>query len=166
MEVEAENFMDANDLRRLVWEEMLMADMRANYFAELVGHYLKIDKWLRVGVLLAASGTVGTAMLQSDPALKLAIPIVATAISFWLLISQYGSLARDAADLHTGWSTVKRDYEKLWNELDSSDAEGKYYQIYDRAEALSKSGTKFPNKKGRLGYWLDQAEKIATARYA
>jgi hypothetical protein len=36
--------------------------MRANYFAELVGHYLKLDKWLRIGTLVAASGTVGTAL--------------------------------------------------------------------------------------------------------
>jgi len=50
--------MEPDMLRRCVWEEMLTADMRASYFAELVGHYLKLDKWLRVATLLAASGTV------------------------------------------------------------------------------------------------------------
>lgn len=155
-----------DNLRRCVWEEMLTADMRANYFGELVGHYLKLDKGLRVATLLAASGTVGTALSQLDPSVKLAIPILATAVSFWLLISQYGSMARDASDLHSGWSAVQRDYERLWNNLDSGDAGEQYHQIYDRAEVLSKSGTKFPNKTARLNYWLDQAARIATARYA
>jgi hypothetical protein len=158
--------MEADNLRRCTWEEMLTADMRANYFAELVGHYLKLDKWLRVATLLAASGTVGTALSQLDPSIKLAVPILATAVSFWLLISQYGSLARDASDLHSGWNAVKRDYERVWNNLDAGDAEEQYHQIYDRGEVLSKSGTKFPYKKARLNYWLDHAAKIATARYA
>jgi hypothetical protein len=158
--------MEPDMLRRCVWEEMLTADMRASYFAELVGHYLKLDKWLRVATLLAASGTVGTALSQWSEGVRLAVPIVATGVSFWLLISQFGSMARDASDLHSGWSTVKRDYERLWGALSSPDAEEQYSQIYDRAEVLSKSGTKFPNKTKRLGYWLDQAARMATARYA
>jgi|ERR1700733_10867362 len=157
--------MEADNLRRCVWDEMLNADMRANYFAELVGYYLKLDKWLRVATLLAASGTVGTALTQLDP-LKLGVPILATAISFWLLISQYVSLARDASDLHAGWSTVKRQYERLWNNLESRDAEAQYHQIYDSAEGLSKTGTKFPYKEDRLNYWLDHAASLATTRYA
>src|SRR5580658_9095211 len=115
--------MKANDLRQCVWEEMLMADMRANYFAELVNHYLKLDKYLRVATLVAASGTVGTALSQWNADIRLGVPIAATATSFWLLISQYGSMARDASDLHSGWSGVKRDYERLWNNLDRPDAE-------------------------------------------
>jgi hypothetical protein len=72
------------------------AEMRANYFAELVSHYLKLDKALRVAALVAASGAVGTALSQWDTGIRLAAPVIATAVSFWLLISQYGSMARDA----------------------------------------------------------------------
>ena len=158
--------MDANNLRKCVWEEMLTADMRSNYFAELVRHYLLFDKALRVATLIAASGAVGTAVAQLGSGLKLIAPILAAAGSFWLLVSQYGSMARDASDLHAGWSAVARDYERLWNELDSPGSEAKYHEIYDRAEELSRSGVKFPNKKGRLTYWLDQAASMAASRYA
>jgi hypothetical protein len=54
--------MDAEMLRKLVWEEMLCADMRANYFAELLRDYQTRDKWLRVAVLVASSGAVGTTL--------------------------------------------------------------------------------------------------------
>jgi len=157
--------MDEITLRKLVWEEMLYADMRANYFGELVRHYLLLDKTLRVLTLVAASGSVASALTESGPA-KLIVPIVATAISFWLLISQYGSLARDAGDLHGGWGTIARDYTDLWNSLELPGAEARYQTIFDRGEGLSKAGTKFPNKKKRLNYWLDHAAAIAQARYA
>ena len=158
--------MDADTLRKNVWEEMLYASMRSNYFAELVRHYLGVDRGLRVGVLVATSGTVATALSDSGAA-KIVVPIVAAVASFWLLISQYGSMARDAADLHEGWGAIADDYEALWISLaDSADAETRFRQIYKRAEGLSKSGTKFPNKTRRLEHWLEHASTMAKARYA
>jgi hypothetical protein len=99
-----------------------------------------------------------TVVSQADAELlKVGVPVVAAAISFWLLLSQYTSMARDASDLHAGWSAVARDYEGVWTDLYAVDAQERYRQIYDRAESLSRSGAKFPNKKERLTYWLDQA---------
>jgi hypothetical protein len=158
--------MDAEQLRTCVWEEMLSADMRANYFGELVRVYSQQDKWLRLATLLFASGSAATAVSQANPLVKLAIPIIATMASLWSFLSQYATLARDAAELHGEWNKVKRKYEQLWNSLESASAEADFHQIYDSAEGLSKSGTKFPNKEGRLAYWLDQADKLARARYA
>ncbi len=37
---------------KTVWEEMLYAQMRCNYFAELVRHYMNWDKGLRALALL------------------------------------------------------------------------------------------------------------------
>jgi hypothetical protein len=152
--------------QKMVWEEMLYAQMRCNYFAELVRHYMNWDKGLRVLALLASSGVVVTVLLQTNnDVLKVGVPIVAAAISFWLLLSQYTSMARDASDLHAGWSAVAHDYEGIWTDLYAADAQAKYDEIYDRAESLSRSGTKFPNKRKRLSYWLDQAVAISQARY-
>jgi hypothetical protein len=153
--------------QKVVWEEMLYAKMRSNYFAELVHHYLKWDKGLRALALLASSGVVVAVLSQASTELvRFGVPIAAAAINFWLLLSQYTSMARDASDLHAGWSAVARDYEGVWTNLYVADAQARYQQIYDRAESLSKSGAKFPNKKDRLNYWLDQATTLSMARYA
>ncbi|HXP86384.1 MAG TPA: hypothetical protein VN841_16775 [Bryobacteraceae bacterium] len=153
--------------QKVVWEEMLYAQMRSNYFAELVHHYMNRDKGLRVLALLASSGVVVTILAQTNTELlRFGVPIFAAAISFWLLLSQYTSMARDASELHAGWSAVAHDYEGVWNNLYAADAQARYQQIYDRAEALSRSGAKFPNKADRLSYWLDQATTISMARYA
>lgn len=158
--------MDSATLNRVIWEEMLCAQMRASYFAELVRSYQQRDKWLRVAVLMASSTAVGTALPELPVAAKLVAPIAATAGSFWLLLSQYSSMARDASDLHAGWSTIEKDYERLWNDLANPHAEAAFHQIYDRAETYSKAGAKFPNREKRLEYWLDQASKLAMARYS
>lgn len=153
--------------QKTVWEEMLYAQMRSNYFAELVGHYLKWDKGLRWLALLASSGAVATVLSQPNAdLLRIGVPIVAVAINLWLLLSQYTTMARDASDLHAGWNAVAHDYEGVWTNLSAADAQEKYQQIYSRADVLSKSGVKFPNKKARLSYWLDQASTMSQARYA
>ena len=143
--------MDLTILRRVVWEEMLFANMRANYFAELLRTNPQRDKWHRVGTLRLG---------------QTACPILAVFGSFWLLISQYSMLARDAADLHSGWSGLARDYERLWSHLDDSQAEAQFHQIYEYGESLSKTGAKFPYKAKRLEYWLHQAGNLAAQRYA
>ena len=158
--------MEAETLRRTVWEEMLYADMRANYFAELVRHYQNLDRGIRVCVLAASSGAAATTLSAAPPEIKIALPLAAAAGSFWLLFSQYSIMARDAADLHVGWNSIKTEYENLWNSLGDPNAEARYRQIYDRAEIFSKAGTKFPNKTRRLRYWLEQTTKLATTRYA
>jgi uncharacterized protein YhaN len=156
--------MDSATLRKSVWEEMLYAEMRANYFGELVSQYETQDKWLRVATLVASSEAVATALPAWPTPLKLVAPIAAAGASFWLLLSQYGSKSRDAAELNAGWSSIRHDYERLWAHLDVAHAEAEYHQIYDRADAYSKAGTKFPNHAKRLEYWLDHAS--ALARYS
>jgi hypothetical protein len=159
--------MNPDVFQKVVWEEMLYAQMRSSYFAELVRHYLKWDKGLRVLALLASSGVVATVISQASAELvKYGVPIVAAAISFWLLRSQYTSMAQDASELHAGWSAVARDYEGVWTNVDAPAAQAKYQQIYERADSLSISGAKFPNRKKRLNYWLDQAAALTMARYA
>jgi hypothetical protein len=159
--------MDSEVFRKTVWDEMLYAQMRSGYFAELVRHYLRWDKGLRVLALLASSGAIATVLSQANAdLLKFGVPIAAAVINFWLLLSQYSTMSRDASELHAGWSAVASDYERVWNNLSAADAQASYQQIYDRAELLSQRGVKFPNKKRRLRYWLHYASTMSAARYA
>ena len=157
---------DPEVLRRRVWDEMLFAGMRANYFGELVSRYQSWEKWVRVAVLVSSSGAAATVLSSAPAFVKVGFPIVAAFGSLWLVFSQYGIMARDAADLHSGWSVIESNYERLWNHLDDPGSEREFEQIYERANALSKSGTRFPADKKRLDYWLDHAASLATARYA
>lgn len=140
--------MEAEILRRSVWDEMILAGMRACYFSELVGNYQRLDKFLRLFVLLASSGAVVTALVEMDTSVR------------------YGLLARDAADMHERWLQIESEYDRLWNALADPDGEEKFREIYGRADHLSKAGTKFPRRTKRLDYWMDYVAMTKSARYA
>lgn len=158
--------METEAFRRRVWDEMIFAGMRAQYFGELVRRYQELEKILRVAVLVSSSGSAATVMSAAPSWLKLGFPIVAASGSFWLLFSQYGTMARDAADLHAGWSAIEARYERLWNRLDSDSAASDFNKIYEDANIFSKAGTKFPNHPKRLAHLMDQTAAILSARYA
>jgi hypothetical protein len=158
--------MTYEDLYRRVWEEMLYAEMRANYFGDLVSHYQKWEKAIRVCVLAASSGAAATVLSSAPAGVKLGLPLIAAGGSFWLLFSQYSMLSRDAADLHSQWNSIETRYEKLWNNFNANDAEAVFRKIYEDADGLSKAGTKFPIDKKRLDRWLDHSAEIFKARYA
>jgi hypothetical protein len=152
--------------RRRVWDEMLFAGMRASYFGELVDRCQKRERIIRVAVLVSSSGAAATVLSSAPKWLKLGFPIAAACGSFWLVFSQYGLMAREAAELHPGWSLAESHYQSLWNRLDSPEAEREFDRIYEQANVLSKSGTGFPYHAKRLEHWLDHAASIAIARYA
>ena len=76
--------MDADRLYNRLWEEMVYANMRANFFGELVRVYQNWDKWLRLGVLVLSSGSAATTLSSLPIELRLALPVLATAASLWL----------------------------------------------------------------------------------
>jgi hypothetical protein len=156
--------MDINTLNKRVWEEMVYANMRANYFGDLVGTYQNWDKWMRAGALVLTSGSVATLASDIEP-LKWAVSIAATALSLWLFLSQYSTLSRDANDLTMSWQAIASRYERLWNHLEQPDAEEIFDKIFEDEGALSRQGAKFPQRDKSLNYWQDQAEKILTERY-
>lgn len=158
--------MTYEDLYRRVWDEMLYAEMRANYFGEMVSRYQNREKIIRVAILAASSGAAGTVLSSAPDIVKVGLPLIAAGGSFWLLFSQYSVLSRDAADLHAQWNTIETRYEKLYNEINREGAQETFEEIYEDANGLSKTGTRFPVNEKRLGYWLDHSARIFTARYA
>lgn len=158
--------MDHDTLRNRVWEEMLLAEMRSNYFAELVSQYQRREKWIRLLTLVASSAAAATVLSVAPSFVKLGLPIAAAVASSWLLLSNYGSLALDASNLHESWNAKHTEYERLWNDLDAPDAGNRLGEIFSSANPLSKAGTKFPNKTKRLEFWLDHAATLAQSRYA
>lgn len=56
--------MDITTLNKIVWEEMVYANMRASYFGDLVRVYQERDKWIRVAVLVLSSGSMATVMFR------------------------------------------------------------------------------------------------------
>jgi transposase len=97
--------------QRTVWEEMLYAQMRSNYIAELVRHYMNWEKGLRAFALLASSGAAVTIIAQASvDVLKFGTPVVAAAVNFWLfrLAAIFDPQARIATlERELNWAHLK-----------------------------------------------------------
>ena len=158
--------MDNDTLNRRVWEEMVAANMRANYFADFVHLYQERDKFFRIASLVLASGAVASAIVAvNNPLVRITAPIIAAIVGAWLQFGQYSMLSRDAADLMVSWQSVAGKYEKLWNNLYEG-GEQRFDEIYKDADALSKPGSKFPRDDEKLGMWLDRTLNELNSRYA
>ena len=128
-----------------VWQEMLSAEIRSCYFADLVERLGKRQRWLTWGTLVASSGAFVSFLLEY-PALAQLRPVFAlsaTGISFSMLVQQYPRRSMDAADLHLRWNKLAHDYERLWENVYTADAPQLLDALTTRAEEISRAGAAF-----------------------
>lgn len=141
-----------------VWENMLAAEVRANYFADLVGRYNQQQKYLTWGTLVASSAAAGAVILNLPEwlaFLRLLLPLGAAATSLFSLVQQNQKRAQDAAELHLRWNRLAADYERLWENTYAEDAAERLDTLTERSADVSKSGTSFPNEPEVLARWQD-----------
>ena len=141
-----------------IWEGLLGSEIRANYFAELVGRLnreQRISTWL---TLLFSSGAAASAFanLPNDYNwIRIVLPVAAAGVSLWSLVKQYPRLATEASDLHFRWNRLANDYERLWENVYADDALSVLNQLDDRAAEASKAGTSFPYEPNVMRKWKD-----------
>jgi hypothetical protein len=161
--------MTGDALRTIVWEKMIESEMRAYYFAELANSYRNWAHHLTFAILLLTSGAAVSAALGLPASfhwVAVLLPLVAAALSAWMLVKAYIANAASANDLHAQWARVAAQYEELWNDVDSQEAPASFQRLLDRGQELSKMGTIFPAKNRRLEHWLAYASERYLARYA
>jgi hypothetical protein len=136
-----------------VWEGMLGAETRANYFAELSGRYMQRQRLATWATLLFSSGAVASLLANLPSGWKIALAMATTAVSLYSVVMQNQKLSVDASDLHARWNRLGNEYEKIWENVYADDAPAKLEALDDRAVDLSKSGTMFPNKREAMLRW-------------
>ena len=142
--------------QRRVWEGMLSAEIRSNYFAELSGRYGSKQKLATWATLLFSSGAAISLMARLPDDLqwiRLLCALTATAISIYSVVMQNQKLAVDASDLHARWNRLAKDYQRLWENVYVEDAAERLDALEDRATDLSKAGTIFPNDRRAMLRW-------------
>lgn len=108
-----------------VWEAMLGAEIRANYFAELAGKYQKRQRWATWGSLILSSGAAATviANLPENWVWVRYVLVLGTAgLSAYSVAMNNQKFAVDSADLHARWNKLAKDYESIWENVYTDDA--------------------------------------------
>jgi len=103
--------------QKRVWENMLGAEIRENYFADLSGRYANKQRLATWFTLLVSSGAA-VSMLTNLPDrlvwIRETLAIVAAAISLHSVVMQNQKFAVDSSDLHARWGRLAHDYQGLW----------------------------------------------------
>ncbi len=137
-----------------VWENMLAAEARALYFGDLTSSYTRRKQWITGASFFLSSGAAA-ALIGKAPNW---VPIVlAAAVAVTNAYSMAINLDRQIstmAKLHSAWSQIAADYDRLWNHTTSDDAEQNLELIIDREREPSELATQeAPNDQQRLGQW-------------
>jgi len=153
--------------QKRVWEGMLSAEIRANYFAELSGAYLRKQRTSTWITLLFSSGAVVSMVANLGEELKwirLLLTLVAAGVSAYSLVIQNQKFAIDTSDLHARWNRLAKDFETIWENVYASDAAERLTAVDERTTDLSKAGASFPYSKRKMLHWQEHVERHRLAR--
>jgi hypothetical protein len=144
------------DQQRRVWEAMLAAEIRANYFADLSHTYRVRQRLATWVVLFLSSGAAATFLLSEGSGLVWLRPLLilsTAAVSLYSVVAQNQESAMNSVDLHARWNKLAKEYETLWENMYVEDAGELLLRLDERRVELSKAGTAFPNDEARMRKW-------------
>src|SRR5438093_11262960 len=84
----------------------------------------------------------------------------------FLIVAQNHKLAVDCSDLHFRWNRLANDYEALWDNTYSVDAQAKLKELKDKSAELSRSSTAVPYRSRIMLKWQNHVERHHYAREA
>jgi hypothetical protein len=145
--------------RALLWEELIGADARSNYFAELAGSYLRRQQVATWSVLFFSSGAVLAVVISAAPTwLRLLPPILAAAVSLYSLIAENTARSVECSELHFRWNRHATACLRLWSGMYEKGASEGLYGLMEKAAEISKTSLKGAKvDRRRLAHWQDHA---------
>jgi hypothetical protein len=153
--------------QKRVWEGMLSAEIRSNYFAELSAGYLRRQRASTWITLLFSSGAAISILSNLGDELKwiqLVLTLVAAGVSAYSLVMQNQKFALDASDLHARWNRAAKDFEAIWEDVYADDAAERLNAVDERTTDLSKAGASFPYSRRKMLHWQEHVERHRVAR--
>jgi hypothetical protein len=139
--------------RKQVWEGMLGAEIRANYFADLSGRYARKQRIATWATLAFSSGAV-TALIATWPNyIRITLAAITAGISAYSVVMQNQKFAVDSSDLHARWNKIAADYLRLWDTSPNDFSLARLDELIAREQEISKASISFPNYEKLMLKW-------------
>jgi hypothetical protein len=143
------------------WEGLISAEIRGYYFAELVRRSRRLLKMLTWTILICSSGA-SLAIIDhwNSQWPKMALSLIVTGLSIFLLVQRYEDRAARCSDLHLEWGEIANGYECIWKNMYAEDTEEKLRGLAQRELKLSKSSLDIGDDNKLLLKCQDYAENL------
>lgn len=139
-----------------LWRDWISAEIRSDYFADMGTRYARLHSWLIWLTLFFSAGTF-TALIGNLPTdygwVKPTLALITTALSLLSVVMQNPKKSAECADLHVKWNRLAAEYQAVWNNVYSDDAESKFASLVGREAELSKASMAIPNKPKIVEKW-------------
>ena len=149
--------------QRNVWENWLSSEMRANYFADLANRYQFRQSAFTWLILLFSSGAAFAVVTDWAPQgfgwIKGVLTLFTAAVSLLSLVQQNQKRATECSDLHFRWNRLASEYEALWDDMYTDDAELKLKALGEKESELSRSSTAFPYRERVMLKWQNHVQR-------
>ena len=155
--------------QKRAWENMLSAEIRANYFADLSSRYRwhqRLANWITLVLSSGAFISLVLKMLKDGqesfswlgwlPAL---FTLASAAVSAYSIVAQNYDRAMSGTDLHSRWNRLSKDYQSLWDDIYDEKALDRLQRLEEIGTELSKAGVAFPNRKRQMLKWQKHVEQ-------
>ena len=155
-------------LRRRIWNEMIAADTRCRYFSQLASRTETLDRVLRVALIFFSSATAAT-VLGAFPSGAEWLAVVSAVLAAVSGTMQHGRAALKFAEFSVFWGRLHRDYEDLWNDVETytveaDEAARRLRVLMTRPESIDRQASTSRTRRKLMLSCLADAEKMALAR--
>jgi hypothetical protein len=150
-----------------VWQKMIEAEVRSLYFGDLAARYIKRKQIITGLTFFLSSGAAATVAAQTARAVPLVLSAIAAALSAYSIAVSLDRKAATMAKLHSAWSQLHTDYDRLWYHWADDDAEIQYEDLLRRARDVSETGsTDAPYDERLIEKWQNRVNERYDVRPA
>jgi len=142
------------DQTNRLWNDILAAEVRSFYFADLGTRYTR-QKQIITGVAFFFSSGAAASWVAHAPAwIPVAMSVSIAVLTAYSIAVGLDKKASTMAKLHYTWSEIENDRRQLWNHWYEDDAEARLREIEARdLEASQNAITDAPYNKGLIQKW-------------
>jgi hypothetical protein len=142
---------------RRVWENLLAAEARSLYFADLASNYTLRKQLITAASFFLSSGAAAALVGKLPPWIPVILATVVAITNAYSMAVSLDKKISTMVKLHSAWSLISIEYDRLWNHQSEDDAEAQMERIIRQEKEPSElATTEAPNDQVRLGKWQDR----------
>ncbi len=135
-----------SEIRELVWQSMLTADMSARYWGHLAARFRKRETKIKIFLALTTStGAIAAwSLWESFPWVWQLLSSISAVLAVSLPILNYSGRVETMAGLRGKWTSLRFAYERLWVGIDTKPHErvsDELREIEEDVERISRAET-------------------------
>jgi hypothetical protein len=137
-----------------VWENLLAAEARSLYFADLGARYTLRKQWITGLSFFLSSGAAATVISKAPNWIPVVLALATAVMTAYSMAVNLDGKIATMAKLNSSWHQIASDYDRLWNHSYDEDAEEFLDHIVARERDSSELAiSSAPNDQKLLGEW-------------